>query len=58
MHKFTGGEFIVMGVPGHTLDRQTVDIIRRVQPAGFILFARNIKGPEQLRALTDELTEC
>lgn len=55
MHKFTGGEFIVMGVPGLTLDRQTVDIIQRVQPAGFILFARNIKGPEQLRALTDEL---
>lgn len=44
-----------MGVPGLTLDRQTVDIIRRVQPAGFILFARNMKTPEQLRALTDEL---
>jgi len=55
MHNFTGGEFIVMGVPGLTLDRQTVDIIKRVQPAGFILFARNIKEPEQLRALTDEL---
>ena len=26
-----------------------------MQPAGFILFARNIKEPEQLRALTDEL---
>ncbi len=57
MHNFTGGEFIVMGVMGLTLDRQTVDIIKRVQPAGFILFARNIKDPEQLRALTDELRQ-
>jgi beta-N-acetylhexosaminidase len=55
MARFTGGEFIVMGVPGLTLDKETREIIQRVQPAGFILFARNIKEPQQLRALTDEL---
>jgi beta-N-acetylhexosaminidase len=55
MHVFTGGEFIVMGVPGHTLDDKTLSIIRHVQPLGFILFARNIKTPEQLRQLTDSL---
>ena len=58
MYKFTGGEFIVMGVPGQTLDSTTRDIIEQVQPAGFILFARNIKSPEQLRNLTDELRQC
>ncbi len=55
MHEFTGGEFIIMGIPGETLDQATADIIQKVQPAGFILFARNIKTPEQLRKLTDEL---
>src|SRR5262245_19301151 len=57
MHKFTGGEFIVMGVPGETLDKETREIIKSVQPTGFILFARNIKTPEQLRKLTDELRQ-
>jgi len=55
MPKFSGGEFIVMGVPGLTLDKETSEIIKRVQPAGFILFARNMKEPEQLRSLTDSL---
>jgi beta-N-acetylhexosaminidase len=55
MHDFTGGEFIVMGVPGEALDEETASIIKAVQPAGFILFARNIKTPEQLRKLTDSL---
>jgi beta-N-acetylhexosaminidase len=57
MQKFTGGEFIVMGVPAETLDAKTRDIIKRVQPSGFILFARNIKNPQQLRDLTDSLRE-
>ncbi len=55
MTKFSGGEFIIMGVPGESLDQETRKIIQKVQPSGFILFARNIKAPEQLRALTEEL---
>jgi beta-N-acetylhexosaminidase len=55
MREFTGGEFIVMGVPAETLDTETTKIIEQVQPAGFILFARNIKSPQQLRDLTDSL---
>jgi beta-N-acetylhexosaminidase len=55
MHEFKGGEFIVMGVPAETLDDKTAKIIEEVQPAGFILFARNLKSPEQLRKLTDDL---
>ena len=55
MHEFTGGEFIVMGVPGETLDKETAAIVEAVQPSGFILFARNMKTPEQLRNLTDQL---
>jgi beta-N-acetylhexosaminidase len=44
-----------MGVPGVELDAKTAAIIRDVQPAGFILFGRNIKAPAQLRKLVDDL---
>jgi len=50
-----GGHYILMGVPGAELDAKTAAIIREVQPAGFILFGRNIKAPAQLRKLIDDL---
>jgi beta-N-acetylhexosaminidase len=50
-----GGQYILMGVPGTELDAKTAAIIREVQPAGFILFGRNIKTPAQLRKLVDDL---
>ncbi len=45
----------MMGVPGVALDAKTAAIIREVQPAGFILFGRNIKAPAPLRQLVDDL---
>jgi beta-N-acetylhexosaminidase len=50
-----GGHYIIMGVPGTELDADTAWIIRDVQPAGFILFGRNIESPMQLRELIDDL---
>jgi beta-N-acetylhexosaminidase len=50
-----GGKHIIMGVPGTELEARTAAIIREVQPAGFILFGRNIKAPAQLRKLIDDL---
>ena len=50
-----GGQFILMGVLGTELDAKTAAIIREVQPAGFILFGRNIKTAPQLRKLIDDL---
>jgi len=44
-----------MGVPGPELDAKTAEIIRRVQPAGFILFGRNIQSPAQVRKLAGDL---
>lgn len=44
-----------MGVPGTELDARTESIIRQVQPAGFILFGRNIRQPQQLRDLIDHM---
>lgn len=50
-----GGQFLIIGVPGTELDAETRQAIQEIQPAGFILFGRNIKSPAQLRALTDDL---
>jgi beta-N-acetylhexosaminidase len=50
-----GGTFIVMGIPGAVLDSETAQVIRQVQPAGFILFGRNVRDPMQLRTLLDAL---
>src|SRR5207253_8897638 len=49
------GQLILTGVPGPQLDAETGKLVRRVQPGGFILFARNIESAAQLRKLIDDL---
>ena len=49
------GQLLLVGVQGLELGADEAKLLRRVQPGGFILFARNIKTPEQLRKLTDDL---
>ncbi len=49
------GQMILTGVPGKELDAETEKLFRRVEPGGFILFARNIESPAQLRKLIDDL---
>ena len=49
------GQLILTGVPGKELDSQAERLFWRVQPGGFILFARNIESPAQLRKLIDDL---
>jgi beta-N-acetylhexosaminidase len=51
------GQLILTGVPGPELDQETAALFRRVQPGGFILFARNIKTAPQLRNLIDDLRD-
>lgn len=48
---------LLVGIPGPTLDAATADILRRVQPGGYILFTRNIESPTQLRRLIDDLRD-
>ncbi len=45
------GQLFFIGIPGATLDRQTEELLQRIRPGGVCLFARNIKGLEQTRAL-------
>jgi beta-N-acetylhexosaminidase len=49
------GQLILTGVPDKRLDTESENLFRRVQPGGFILFARNIESPTQLRKLIDDL---
>jgi beta-N-acetylhexosaminidase len=46
---------LVFGVEGKTLSRQEVELFSQHNPLGFILFARNIESPEQVKKLTMQL---
>ncbi|MFN3727885.1 MAG: beta-N-acetylhexosaminidase [Allosphingosinicella sp.] len=47
----------ILGLAGLTLTDDERVLFRAAQPAGFILFGRNVADPEQLRALTDSLRD-
>ncbi|RMC41098.1 glycoside hydrolase family 3 N-terminal domain-containing protein [Paracoccus siganidrum] len=49
---------ILGGIAGTTLTRSERDFFRSADPWGFILFARNVDSPDQLRRLTGELREA
>lgn len=51
------GQLLLTGVPGPELDSETAARLKKLQPGGFILFGRNIKTPEQLRKLCDDLRD-
>ncbi|HEY4757598.1 MAG TPA: glycoside hydrolase family 3 N-terminal domain-containing protein, partial [Chthoniobacterales bacterium] len=51
------GQLLLVGVRGFELGADEAKLLRWVQPGGFILFARNIETPEQLRKLTDDLRD-
>jgi len=51
------GQLLLTGVPGSELDPETARRFKKLQPGGFILFGRNIKSPEQLRKLIDDLRD-
>jgi len=51
------GQLLLTGVPGPELDSDTARRFKEIQPGGFILFGRNIKSPEQLRKLIDDLRD-
>ncbi len=49
------GSLLLLGVSGPQLTVAEAGLFRRLQPAGFILFSRNIATPQQTRQLTDDL---
>ena len=48
----------IFGVRGEELDDEECRFLREADPWGFILFARNVDNPKQLRRLTSDLREA
>ncbi|MEK7246001.1 MAG: glycoside hydrolase family 3 N-terminal domain-containing protein, partial [Pseudomonadota bacterium] len=53
----TAPRAVVFGLAGPTLTSDERDFFRAADPLGFILFARNIETPDQVRALGARLRE-
>ena len=49
---------VVFGCAGETLSEAERDLFRDADPLGFILFARNIDTPDQVRRLTADLRDA
>ena len=48
---------VIFGLSGLVLTEDEKRLFRDVDPAGYIIFKRNVEDREQLRALTDSLRE-
>jgi beta-N-acetylhexosaminidase len=51
------GSLLMLGVSGPELTPNEAALFRKLQPAGYILFTRNIVSPLQTRKLTDDLRD-
>uniref|UniRef100_A0A7C5AMP0 Beta-N-acetylhexosaminidase n=1 Tax=Desulfobacca acetoxidans TaxID=60893 RepID=A0A7C5AMP0_9BACT len=49
------GRLLMVGLPGPRVDKVARELVRELRVAGFIFFARNLEGPEQVWHLTREL---
>lgn len=49
------GSLLMLGVSGPNLTPEEATLFRKLQPAGYILFTRNIVSPRQTRKLTEDL---
>lgn len=49
------GRLLLLGIEGPELTPAEAERIRALQPAGFVLFSRNLVSPHQTRKLTDDL---
>jgi beta-N-acetylhexosaminidase len=49
---------LIVGVSGTQLGAAERDFLKTADPLGFILFARNITAPDQVRALVREMRDC
>ena len=55
---WTSSQAAVFGCSGHTVTQDERSFFEDANPLGFILFARNIDTPDQVRNLTSELRDC
>ena len=48
---------LIVGLSGPELTPAEAALFREIEPAGYILFTRNLKSPSQIRELTDSLVD-
>ncbi len=51
------GRLLIVGIPRPQLDPESREILRRTQPGGVILFARNVEEVDQVLALAKDLRQ-
>ena len=51
------GSLLMLGVAGPQLTSGEAALFRKLQPAGYILFTKNIVSAQQTRQLTDDLRD-
>ncbi len=51
------GQLFVLGFQGYEPDRETLALLERIRPGGFLLFQRNIESFDQVYELTTRLRE-
>jgi len=56
--KASPGQLLIIGFEGVEMNSRLTSLLKRVQPAGVILFARNIKSPQQTWQLLRECQKC
>ncbi|MFQ3582554.1 MAG: beta-N-acetylhexosaminidase [Chloracidobacterium sp.] len=49
------GQLLFIGLPGPTLDADSQQLIKAIQPGGVILFARNLESPQQTAELNADI---
>jgi len=52
------GQVLVVGFDGTEMSPRLYDLLTRLQPAGVILFARNIEGAQQTHKLLKDCQAC
>lgn len=52
------GQLLIIGFDGTEMSPRLASLLTKIQPAGVILFARNITGAAQTRALLRECQKC
>jgi beta-N-acetylhexosaminidase len=52
------GQLLIVGFDGTKMTSSLTSLLRRLQPAGVVLFARNIKSPEQTWRLLQDCRNC
>src|ERR1700694_6243582 len=52
------GQLLIIGFDGTEMSPRLASLLREIQPAGVILFARNITGAEQTHTLLRECQKC